>query len=136
MTETPEQQLELAIWRAFRVYRITTTHPLEFVESVMIAARAYGAGDSDTLTAARRMVLHEATRPRRRSRAVFAGGSGEHPAAPDLESGGSGAVPLGGATLSTGPSVPPASQDPANLRPQAVDNSRLAAALAKAQASG
>src|SRR5271166_4724953 len=116
-----DEALDSAIWMAMKVYRVTCTEPLLFIESVRVAARAYAAGDSETLTRARRMVLHEASRPRRRPRAVLRGESASTPAL-ELSPPGSSAMPMVGATLSTGVSVPAGGQGPVKLRPQPVDN--------------
>ena len=116
-----EEDMDAAIWLALKIYKVTCDEPLMFIESLRVICRAYAAGDSETLTRARRMVLHEATRPRRRPRPALAEGSG-HPPAPELSPPGSAARPLGGATLSTGHVIPLRGQASAILRPQAVDN--------------
>ena len=54
---TLEDELEATLWTILRVRKVTTDQPLELIEDVKTAARAYGAGDSDALTAARRAVL-------------------------------------------------------------------------------
>ena len=119
--DTAEEDLDGAIWMAFKFYKVTCAEPMMFVESVRVAARAYASGDSEALTRARRMVLHEATRPRRRPRAVLRGESASTPAL-ELSPPGSSAMPMVGATLSTGVSVPAGGQGPVKLRPQPVDN--------------
>jgi hypothetical protein len=128
MTNSAEQELEATIWAAMAAHKVTTVEPLEFIETIMAAAKDYAAGDSDALTETRRLVLHEATRPDRIDRPVAAeGGTGprarpfglERPALKVPE----------GATLSTGCVVPSASQGSAKFRPQAVDKPTLADAL-------
>ena len=65
MTGSAEQELEAVIWAAMTAHKVTTTEPLEFIETIKNAAREYAAGDSDALTETRRLVLYEATRPER-----------------------------------------------------------------------
>lgn len=64
--EAPEVLLSRAVWQAIRVYRVTCDDPLEFIEAIEMAARAYSASDSELLTAARRRVLHDSDKPARR----------------------------------------------------------------------
>jgi hypothetical protein len=56
---SPEDELDQAIWRALRVYKVTVGDPLGLAESIRLAAQAYAAKDSAMLTRARRMVLRE-----------------------------------------------------------------------------
>ena len=121
MTNSAEGDLEATIWAAMTRYKVTTDHPIEFLQMVTDAALDYAAGDSDALTAARRRVLFEATAPEQPALTVIAGGGGQ-PARRELDPSGSRAVAPEGATLSTGQSVPTGGKDRANLHPQAVDN--------------
>ena len=118
MTDSPEVELAEAIWDAMLHHQVSTPYPVEFCTSVTELAKAYAAGDSDELTAARREVLSRATEPT--VPPVVAGGGGQ-PRRRELGPSGSRAQPPGGATLSTGPSIPYPGHGLFNLRPQPVD---------------
>ena len=120
MTNSAEAELEAVIWAAMTAHRVSTDQPLEFIEAIKSAAMDYAAGDSDALTETRRLILHEATRPERADPPVVAGGGGQ-PRRRELGPSGSRARPPGGATLSTGPSIPYPGHGLFNLRPQPVD---------------
>lgn len=57
-----EDEFEAALWTALRVHRVAVDHANVFVADLLRLARAYSAGDSDTVTEARRAVL-ERERP-------------------------------------------------------------------------
>jgi len=59
----PEEELEAAVWRALRDCRVTCDQPIELVDAIVAAARAYAAGDGEALAEARRAVLHRESRP-------------------------------------------------------------------------
>lgn len=61
---TAEDDFEAAIWTAMNRHHVTTDQPLPFIADILNAAAAYAAGDSETLTAARRALLHHETRTR------------------------------------------------------------------------
>lgn len=60
-----EAQLEAAIWTAMTEHEVTCPRPVKFIDALVIAARSYAAGDSETLTAQRRSILHRDTAPAR-----------------------------------------------------------------------
>jgi hypothetical protein len=60
MPSSMSSDLEAAIWAAMTAHKVTVKDALPFVAAIMDAARAYSAGDSDTLTALRRDVLRQA----------------------------------------------------------------------------
>jgi len=99
-----ERELEGAVWDAMRHHQVSTPFPLEFITTVCEAAKAYAAGDSDELTAARRVVLDQAVAdgsPRPVLR-------GEGPAAELNPSGSDRTLEVPeGATMSTAGCIPP-----------------------------
>jgi len=54
---TPEDEFEAAIWQAMSRFKATCPHAGLFVDAIVVAARKYASGDSDSLTALRREVL-------------------------------------------------------------------------------
>ena len=58
-----EDELEAALWSALTRHKVTVNDGLALMADLVAAAVAYAASDSEALTAARRMVLHEATAP-------------------------------------------------------------------------
>lgn len=114
-----EGELEAAIWVALKRHAVTVDHAGDLVTDLMAAATAYAAADSEALTAARRMVLHEATAPSPRQTPPSSATGSRRPTPPELNPPGSGGRLLEGATLSTDRVIP--SQVSRGL-PQAVDN--------------
>jgi len=55
---TPEDEFEAAIWQAMSWFKVTCPHAGLFVDVIVVAARKYASGDSDSLTALRREVIH------------------------------------------------------------------------------
>lgn len=104
---SPESELEAAIWRAMERHKVTCPDGLGFHDSILLAAVAYAAKDSEQLAAARRDVLHRAgAKPQ--IPASDCGGASR--AATELNPTGSVAVVSdvagGGATTSTASSIP------------------------------
>jgi hypothetical protein len=60
MASHQEEELEAAIWDAMARFKVTAPDACMFIDSVIIAARKYAAGDSASLTAMRREVLASA----------------------------------------------------------------------------
>jgi len=54
---TPESELETSTWQAMERHRVTCPEPLAFQDAVLLAAKAYAAGDSEQLAEMRRAVL-------------------------------------------------------------------------------
>ena len=105
---SPESELEAAIWLAMEQHKVTCADALSFHDSLLTAAIAYAARDSDLLTEMRRRVLHGAT-AKSHSSASSSGGASR--TATELHPSGSVAscasdVAGGGATTSTGLSIP------------------------------
>ena len=123
-----EEELEATIWAALTRHKVTCAYANDLLADLVAAAVAYAAGDSETLTAARRLVLHEATAPSPRQTSPGDAGESAERTAPELflrapaPPGQRGAV--GGATLSTGQSVPRSGKACVNSLPQPVDNRR------------
>jgi hypothetical protein len=99
-----EGQLEQAIWDALLHHQASTPYPCELLTTLVEVAKAYAAGDSDELTAARRVVLDQAVA----DGTALAVVRGEGPAAELGPSGSAGPLEVPeGATMSTGGSIPP-----------------------------
>ena len=56
-----DDELEAAIWDAMRRHQVTVPSAVPFLDELVSLARAYAAGDSDEVTAARRAVLARET---------------------------------------------------------------------------
>ena len=114
-----EDELEAALWLALTRHKVTVQDGLALMADLVAAAVAYAAGDSDALTAERRMVLYEATAsgPGHTPPSTATGVS--RPSVSELDPSGSHGRLVEKATLSTDRVIPP--QVRAG-RPQPVDN--------------
>lgn len=121
-----EEQLEAAIWQALTRFKVTCPDAMMLVETLMIAARMYAAGDSEELTALRREVLHRESEPARSGQTSASerrreAPGGRLPADPDGPSASRDCVVPEGATLSTGPDIPAGRKHLIKSHPQAGD---------------
>ena len=107
MISHQEEELESAIWGAIQRFKCTCPDANLFVDAVIVAARHYAAGDSEELTAMRRRIL-----AREAAEEQTSPSSAEEPAERTGARPLGGSDPLGkpvaggGATRSTGPSIP------------------------------
>ena len=114
-----EDELEAAFWSALTRHKVTVIEARALVADLVAAAVAYAAADSDALTAARRMVLHEATAPGPGHTPPSTATGVSRPPVSELDPPGSHGRLAERATLSTDRFIPP--QVRAG-RPQPVDN--------------
>lgn len=71
---TSRQELEAGIWSLLAKHDATVHDAVPFVDAVLALADAYASGDSESLTALRREVLHRETAPNAHTPASDCGG--------------------------------------------------------------
>jgi len=113
MTSSEDEDLECAIWGAMAQFRVTCPDANLFVDALLFAAKKYAAGDSPELTAHRRYVLYRDTEPTGQTSPGSAEAPADRTGTRPLEGSAALGQPVagGGATSSTGASIPRRSDD-------------------------